>query len=255
MKRIDIIPIGSGSTGNSIYIGIDRYHLLIDAGLSTKKIRNALNKNSIELNDIEALFITHTHYDHTKGIKVLRKHIECPVYGSKTTLDRLEFDTSHSLKYKERTEILPGLYVTSLKTSHDCPGSACYILETENIKVSYVTDLGYMDIKIYEKMVGSDLVIIESNHDIDMLKKGSYPPELKLRILSENGHMSNEECGRIVDRLYNEGTRHFLLAHTSKENNTPEKALNESKKYQPQADIRVLKDEDDIPIRYELEDH
>ena len=254
MKKISILPIGSGSSGNSSLISIGGYRLLVDAGLSTKRIREALNKNNVNLEDIDAVFITHTHSDHIGGLKVLVKHINAKVYATKTTLTHLKLDTDNSLKYKNRAEVLPGLFVTAHKTSHDCSGSACYIFECGNSKVSYVTDLGYVTSSIGKDMIGSDIVVIESNHDIERLKKGPYPYMLKERILSDNGHLSNVDCAYTIKRLYENGTRHFLLAHLSKENNLPELALNEVNKYKLDADIRVLKDFSEEMIRYELED-
>ena len=254
VKKISILPIGSGSSGNCSLLCIGEYKILVDAGLSTKRIRETLNKNGVNLEDLDAIFITHTHSDHIGGLKVLVKHINAKVYATKTTLTHLKLDTDNSLKYKNRTEILPGLFVTAHKTSHDCSGSACYIFECGNTKVSYVTDLGYVTNSIGKDMIGSDLVLIESNHDIERLKKGPYPYMLKERILSDNGHLSNADCAYTIKKLYEYGTRHFLLAHLSKENNLPELALNEVGKYELDADIRVLKDFSDEILKYELED-
>lgn len=254
VKKISILPIGSGSSGNCSLLCVSEYKILVDAGLSTKRIRETLNRNNINLEDIDAVFITHTHSDHVGGLKVLVKHISAKVYATKTTLTHLKLDVNNSLKYKIRTEVLPGLFVTTHKTSHDCSGSACYIFECGNTKVSYVTDLGYVTNSIGKDMIGSDLVLIESNHDIERLKKGPYPYMLKERILSDNGHLSNLDCAYTINKLYEYGTRHFLLAHLSKENNLPELALNEVGKYELDADIRVLKDFSDEILKYELED-
>ena len=228
---IRIIPIASGSTGNALYLQIDDHKLLIDAGVSCKKIRSALNNNGIELSDIDALFITHSHYDHISGLKVTSKNLGCNAFASKRTIDDVfSLCTLRKIKmeYDEKTEVLPGLFVTLFETSHDCAGSGGFVFETENEKVAYATDLGYVSDKIKEYLKGSRVVILESNHDVEMLKNGPYPADLKKRIFSKHGHLSNAECAEEIIDLYDSGTRHFLLAHLSQENNTPEKALQET---------------------------
>ncbi len=224
MDYISVLPIGSGSTGNSLYIDMG-VKFLIDTGLSCRSIRTALNANGISFEDIQALFITHTHHDHISGFRVTTKNMDVPVFSSKRTRDEMGGAKINGLPFYESREVLPGLYVTAFETSHDCPGSCGFTFEYEGKKVGYATDLGHIDERIIEVLYDSDVLIIESNHDVEMLKKGSYPYPLKRRILSEHGHLSNDECAGTCLKLNEGRTKHFLLAHLSRENNTPQKAL------------------------------
>jgi Metal-dependent hydrolases of the beta-lactamase superfamily I len=222
---IRIIPIASGSTGNCMYIEIDGKALIIDLGVTAKNLVSALSRNSIELESISSVLITHSHSDHVKGLEPCMNRLKAEIYMSPATKETICCSMAKELQYNSRTEITEGLWVTSFRTWHDCPGSVGYIIETADSKIGYATDLGKVTDEILSTLMGSDCVVIEANHDVDMLKQGPYPVFLKRRILSDNGHLSNECCAETVSKLAENGTRHFLLAHLSRENNTPETAL------------------------------
>ncbi len=227
MNHISIIPFGSGSTGNSIYIDLNSHCFLVDMGIGYKKVRDALAIHGRDLSDIEAIFLTHGHYDHIKSAPAISNHTRCPVYTHNSSMYPIRNIKSEriSLNTFERFEVSEGFYVTMFPVSHDYVQTCGFLFESGGMKIGYVTDCGKMCDTIFSYLKGCDIVIIESNHDIDMLKNGPYPKKLQHRILSKYGHLSNADCADTIDRLYGSGTKHFLLAHLSKINNTPEIAL------------------------------
>lgn len=238
---LKILPIASGSSGNCFYLNIDNHQILIDFGVSLKKIKEALYKNNIDINKIDYGFITHKHIDHISGLKVIHKHLDIPYYSIKSCVNYLnkKYETNifNTLSYKEDLK-LDDLTVTTLRVSHDVECCA-FIFKTSNHKVSYVTDIGTMNNKILESFKGSDVIVIESNHDIEMLENGTYPKDLINRIESEDGHLSNKECANAINYFYKNGTKNFFLAHLSKENNIPELALNEIAKFNIKPNIYI----------------
>ena len=225
-----VLPIASGSTGNSMLVELDGRAILIDLGVSASMLNTALTANGYSFDSIDAVLITHTHTDHVNGLEVCMKRIAAPVFMSHTSREKLMPDRASALTYSVRTEILPGLWVTAIPTSHDCPGSAGYRIETENVRFGYLTDLGCVPESTMDLLYGSDCIVIESNHDEEMLRWGRYPAFLKKRILSDRGHLSNQACAEAVARFAEKGTGHFLLAHLSQENNRPELALDSARK-------------------------
>lgn len=224
-------PMFSGSKGNSTYIGDGENGLLVDVGVSFKRIKEALASAEIPLEAIKAIAITHEHTDHIKGLKVLLKKLNLPVLASRETIYALEYAGAMTYEtqrvYMDEVENFAayGFTVTRFATSHDCKGSSGFTVTTENgIKTAVCTDLGIMTEEVKSNLLGCKLVMLESNHDPVMLRLGPYPPELKLRIASDKGHLPNAVCASTVSELYEAGTTRFVLAHLSEENNTPEKA-------------------------------
>ena len=222
-------PMFSSSKGNCIYMGDENGGVLVDAGVAFKKIEAALSAARIDLNSIKGILITHEHSDHICGLKTLLKKIDVPVIASRDTIYALEFlkvitdDTKRI--YAEDLCELDGIEITRFATSHDCNGSSGYVIKLPTgAKGVVCTDLGIMTEEIIEKISGSDIVMLESNHDPVMLRMGPYPPELKLRVASDKGHLSNAVCADTVAKLYKSGCFRFVLAHLSDNNNTPEKA-------------------------------
>lgn len=220
-----ILPIASGSTGNSMLLDLGGKTILIDLGISASMLKAVLAANGYTFDGIDAVLITHTHSDHVKGLEVCLKRIKAPVFMSHTSKEVLMLERAEALTYSARTEILPGLWVTAIRTSHDCPGSVGFKIETEDLRFGYLTDLGCIPESTMEMLYGSECIVIESNHDEEMLRYGRYPIYLKKRILSDEGHLSNEACSGAVARFADRGTKRFFLAHLSRENNRPELAL------------------------------
>ena len=220
-----ILPVASGSTGNCMLTDIDGRRILIDLGVSAAMLRSALSANGYAFEDVDAVLITHTHSDHIKGLAVCMKRIHAPIFMSHTTKNTLMLEDAIALNYSARMEILPGLWVTAIPTPHDCAGSIGFEIETAGTRLGYLTDLGVVPENAMELLSGSDCIVIESNHDEEMLRYGRYPVYLKKRILSEHGHLSNKACAEAVAQFAARGTEYFLLAHLSQENNRPSLAL------------------------------
>lgn len=222
-----MMTIASGSSGNCIYAGSDNTHILIDAGVSRKKIVEGLAKADISLSDISAIFVTHEHSDHIKGLGVISRKDEIPVYSTKGTIDgilntstlgELPADIFHSIT-PETDIMINDLSVRSFRVSHDANEPVAYTITCGGKKLGIATDLGFYDDYIIDNLKGSDAMLIEANHDVNLLQVGSYPYYLKQRILSNKGHLSNEASGRLIDKLLSDKVKNIFLGHLSKENN------------------------------------
>lgn len=227
-------PLFSSSSGNCTYIGGASGGILIDAGVSAAKITGALAAIGVEPKDIGAIFVTHEHSDHINGLRVFAGRHNIKVYASEGTLGALE--EMNCLTDKYTAEVITGegvsvngMHVVPFHTSHDSRESLGYSVSTpDDRRVTVATDTGIVNEETMSFLLGSDLVMIESNHDVAMLQNGPYPYILKRRILSDRGHLSNEACSKAVAKLVNNGTSRFWLAHLSKENNFPDLAYQTS---------------------------
>lgn len=227
-------PLFSGSSGNCTYIGTSSGGILIDTGVSARRIETALLQRGISLKSIEAIFITHEHTDHTCGLRTLVKKHGFKVYASKGTISELE--TSGALDYckdfgvvSSEGVVLADMLVRGFRTSHDSRESMGFRVCTgDGRTLSVATDTGCMTGEVRESLKGSDLVLIESNHDVEMLKNGDYPHFLKKRIMCDTGHLSNDCCAAELPSLAYSGVTRFILGHLSRENNSPELAYNTS---------------------------
>lgn len=226
-------PMFSGSSGNCTYIGNGKSGILIDAGVSATRIKKALLQYNIEISSIKAIFVTHEHTDHISGIRVLCSRNKIPVYMTEGTMKGLKEKTDLS---KVTCNILQeevceaDMKITYFKTSHDCLESCGYVIETSERKMAVCTDLGIITDDVRNALLGCDLIMIESNHDVMMLQNNqNYPYFLKRRILSEQGHLSNTACAKELVEFIKNGTTRIVLAHLSKENNLPSLALQTSK--------------------------
>lgn len=224
-------PMFSGSQGNATYIGGAQGGVLVDVGVSFKRIKTSLVSAGIPLSDIKAVLITHEHIDHIKGLKVFLKNCQVPVIASRDTLYALEFAGAICYNtqriYIDETDkfSVNNITVKRYSTSHDCKGSSCFTVNIgDEVKTAVCTDLGIITEEIENALCGCQLVMLESNHDPVMLRLGPYPPELKLRIASDRGHLPNAVCAQTIASLYEKGTTRFVLAHLSETNNTPQKA-------------------------------
>lgn len=230
---IKAISLYSGSRKNSFYIRAGETEILIDAGGTESSLRKSLENIGTSLSKISAIFITHTHGDHTGALPVLLKHYKIPVHlprdAANTFPESKELWSNLFLHGYEDSVKYGGISVSSFITQHDCAASVGYVIEArdggEYAKIGYATDLGCADINVLSALTGCDACVIEANHDVAMLKNGVYAPELKRRILSHIGHLSNADAASLIKELASHGTRSFLLAHLSAENNTPSLAL------------------------------
>ena len=227
------MTIASGSSGNCTYIGTEKTNILLDVGVSMKNIDIALSDIGMSLSDLDAIFITHEHSDHIKGLGVVLRKYHIPVYATGGTVRGIseckslrEFDFSLLKSIRNDQSVTIGdLTVNAKSISHDAYDPVCYTFVSEGNKLSYATDLGYSDEDIISFLMDADALIIEANHDIRMLEVGPYPYILKQRILGDKGHICNEASGELVSRLLNEHVKHISLAHLSDKNNYPDLAL------------------------------
>ncbi len=226
-----ICPLFSGSTGNSTYISYQDKGILIDVGMSCKGVLDALRNAGGSIEEINIIAITHEHTDHIKGLKTLLKKSKALLLASEKTLETLiGMDMvpvgTKAIALEENGYCSNGILIKRFATSHDCEGSSGYnVILPDGKKLSVCTDLGVVTDEVRIGISGSDVVLLESNHDIEMLKKGPYPPQTKLRILSDKGHISNMACASELKALLQSGTERFILGHLSLNNNTPLLAL------------------------------
>ena len=219
----------SGSSGNSIFISTENAKILIDAGLPGKYIDYALDSIGEKTSDIDAIFVTHEHSDHIKGVGVLSRKYGIPIYANKLTWQAMKTKIGkikeENIKIIEgKCTIIKDLYVTNYAISHDAACPIGYSVRNDNKKVCVTTDLGYFSEEAKNESIDADVVLLESNHDVEMLKFGPYPYPLKKRILSDFGHLSNEACGEAIISIMNEKPKRVILGHLSKTNNYPDLA-------------------------------
>ena len=226
-----LYPLFSSSKGNSTYFGDENKGLLFDAGGTCKKIVDALSMNNINLSAIKGVFITHEHNDHISALKVLLKKINVPIFSMKKTLDKLVqmdiFPLNYELVQIDNMSInIENYKVIPFKTPHDAVDSCGYIINTScGKKVSICTDLGEVTPLIEQYILGSEVVLLESNYDENLLQTGPYSPSLKRRISSNFGHLSNVQSAKFAYKLVKNGTKTIILGHLSPENNLPEVAI------------------------------
>lgn len=225
-----LYPLFSGSKGNAYFLRQSGEGILIDCGRSAKQILASLQEQNIPQNAIKAIFITHEHIDHVQGLKKLSSLAGVKVYASAGTIRALEEKNLIGEKKgiipidKKGTE-LDFMKITPFHISHDCADGLGYKVETsDGRKTAFATDTGVITREISSALKGCDTVVLESNHDVRMLQNGSYPYILKRRILSDSGHLSNDQCTETAVKLLKSGTTRLFLAHLSEANNFPELA-------------------------------
>jgi len=238
----------SSSSGNCAYIGSASGGILIDAGVSAKRMQQALWDIGVDAASIAAIFVTHEHSDHISGLRVFASRHHAPVYATAGTLaaleekDILNGDFAARVIEPNGTEIC-GMLVKSFRTSHDCrEGVGFAVTMPDQKSIAAVTDSGVVTDEMLDAVTGCDLVMLESNHDIHMLQNGNYPYQLKRRILSDRGHLSNDCCAQTAVRLIENGTTRLVLAHLSHENNFPQLAYETTKSTLAQAGAQVDSD-------------
>ncbi|MCB6413901.1 MBL fold metallo-hydrolase [Dorea acetigenes] len=227
-----LCSIASGSSGNCIYVGDERTHLLVDTGISKKRIDEGLHTLGVKADELSGILITHEHSDHIQGLGVFSRKYEIPIYATKGTIDGIK-------EYKALGKMPEGLLhpvdidhkfqlgdmeIQPFAISHDAKEPSGYRIEHGTKSVAVATDLGIYDEYTVEHLKNLDAVLLEANHDIHMLEVGPYPYPLKRRVMGEKGHLSNELSGRLLCDILHDNLKCVLLGHLSKENNYAELA-------------------------------
>ena len=222
-----LVSIASGSSGNCVYIGTDTTSILVDAGISNKRIQQGLGEIGIQGEEVDGVVITHEHSDHIRGLGVLARKYQVPIYGTRETLEEIQ-GTAVLGRFPEGLfhEIQPDvpfvvgdMELLPFTIYHDAANPVAYRVRHGRQSVAVATDIGHYDARIIERLQGLDAVLLESNHDVNMLETGPYPYYLKRRILSDYGHLSNENAGRLLNCILHDNMKQILLGHLSKENN------------------------------------
>lgn len=225
--HMKLASIGSGSSGNCIYAGNEKSHFLIDTGISKKRIVEGLSQMEVDPDNLKGIFITHEHNDHINGLGVFLRKYPVPVFATGKTIDailscsslgKIDAGLFHSIEADNPIKI-DEVTVEASEIYHDAADPVCYTFTDSDSRVGVATDLGTFDDYLVEKMQGCRSLLVESNHDLNMLMVGPYPYPLKRRIMSNTGHLSNERAGQFLSRVIGKECRQIYLGHLSKENN------------------------------------
>ena len=219
----------SGSSGNSSLIQTNNTKILVDAGVSCKKIVDALNSINIQPSEIEAILITHEHSDHTNGVGLFSKKYNIPVYANIETWDAMpsqknKLDEKNIKFFKFDKFKIGDLTILPFSIPHDAANPCGFNIYNEDKKISIATDIGHITTEVLDKLNNSSFLLLESNYDLNTLKCSRYPYPLKQRISGPNGHLSNDDAGKTISYLAEHGLNKVMLGHLSRENNFPELA-------------------------------
>lgn len=229
---MELCSIASGSSGNCIYVGSDAGHILIDAGISGKRIEEGLNGIGLKTAEMQGILVTHEHIDHVAGLGVLARRYGIPLYATQGTIEAVKrmksvgkIDESLFHVIQPEVEFRVGdMTIEPISISHDAADPVAYKIKQGKKKAAVMTDLGFYDARIVQTLQNLDVLLLEANHDVRMLQTGPYPYPLKQRILGDRGHLSNENCGRLLGEVLHDNFKTVVLGHLSKENNYPQLA-------------------------------
>jgi phosphoribosyl 1,2-cyclic phosphodiesterase len=247
---IRFCPLVSGSSGNSIFIETDGTKILIDAGVSGKKIESCLKKIDVDGGDIDAIFVTHEHIDHIKGVGIVSRRFDIPIYATEATWDAMETcignisRKNRKIIYKGENMPLNDMLIKPFEIPHDAADPVGYSVSAGDIKMTVATDIGHITDTVTEAVRDSSVLLLESNHDIDMLKSGPYSYQLKERILGLYGHMANAAAGNLLSDIMSNKLKQVFLGHLSNQNNTPELAFHT---------VREILDHNGIYVGHDLQ--
>ncbi len=226
---MEVIVLASGSKGNATIIKTHTTTLLIDAGISYRQLKLRLNTQGFDLSALDGVLLTHEHSDHTKGLTQVIKHTKAPLYTTAKTYQKVKtlLPEMHDLSPIEPDVpfMFQDLIITPLSTSHDAVDSLGFIIQEADKRLVYMTDTGYIDEHLFDKIADAEGYVLESNYDVKMLFDSTRPHYLKKRIDSVKGHLSNADCAYYLTRLIGTRTKHIILAHPSQECNTEQLAL------------------------------
>ena len=227
---LNFCSLYSGSSGNSLFVQSENTNILVDCGVSAKKVETALNGINVNPQEIDGILITHEHSDHVQGLGVFAKKFNVPIYVNSKTWDampkqreKLENCKIHNITVGEKFEI-KDLKIKSFAIPHDAANPCGYTITDDKKTVGIATDIGHMTNEILKELEPSDFLLLEANYDPEVLKFSSYPYQLKQRIAGPNGHLPNEMAGQTISKLLKSNLKRAMLGHLSKENNFPELA-------------------------------
>lgn len=223
--------IVSGSSGNCTLVCCNNTKILIDCGISGKKITAYLNDIGIDPCEINRILVTHEHIDHTNGVGIMSRKFDIPILASEGTWSGMDIgkiaDENRQIFSKNKSMEIGDIKITPFDIPHDAMQPTGYVLEAEDKKFALATDIGHITNEVVKSLTGCDAVILESNYDEHMLQTGPYPQNLKVRISGAKGHLANKDAGTLATYLAKNGTKHIMLGHLSNENNSPEIAFSE----------------------------
>lgn len=229
---LELCTIASGSSGNCVCVGDDTTHVLIDAGISGKRIEDGLHAFDLKASEMQGILVTHEHLDHIAGLGVMARRYGIPIFATAGTIDairnsktvgKIEESLFQTIRPKEQFSI-GDLTFSPIPISHDAAEPVAYKVSNPKKSVAVITDLGNYTQEIIDALQGLDALLLEANHDIKMLQTGAYPYALKQRILGDRGHLSNEKSGQLLCELLHDRFGTVMLGHLSKENNYEELA-------------------------------
>ncbi len=247
---VRFVSLSSGSNGNCYYIGDEETAFLIDAGIGPRTIKKRLAEHNIPIESIKFVLVSHDHIDHIKSLGIVAQKLNVPIYATER-LHRVlsnHFCTRGKLGGCVRKTLLDSITVYDsvkiipFEVPHDATETVGYHIEIDGKRFTFITDAGAVTDDIVKYSSLADILILESNYDLDMLLHGGYSPELKLRIAEGNGHLSNEQCGSILKRAYHPGMSHIFLCHLSENNNTPQLAVEYASKALREVGVKVGSD-------------
>ena len=222
-----VCVLSSGSKGNSCYVETNEAKILIDVGTTTTYIENELDRIGVKPSEIDAVLITHAHVDHIHGLKSFIRKYKPIIYVTEKLLGILEeqVGTFNYELYQDKQAIIKDIRVNVIKTSHDAGEQMGFVIKNNSKSMVYITDTGYINSRYYEELSNRNLYILESNHDVLMLKNGPYPYFLQQRVVGDKGHLSNKQASNYLCKFIGKDTKKIVFAHLSEKNNTAEKVL------------------------------
>ncbi len=243
-----LTTLASSSSGNSVLISEANTNILVDAGISISRIVSALDEVNTDICEIDGILVTHEHTDHIKSVGMLSRKYNIPIYANAPTMEKIisqvgdTYDRNIRIIENGKKFEIRDFSITPFGIPHDAVSPVGYRFEGDSGIISIATDTGHITKSMLTNMAKSDCVLIEANHDVEMLKNGKYPYPLKKRILSENGHLSNDNAAWLSTQLAIWGTKKIVLGHLSEQNNTPEKAFDTAKAMLENNKIKVGSD-------------